>query len=227
MYINRRLLNYLFTEDHTYYGSVDDYTTTRQPLGGLVVTRGSLMIGDPYAINLGNRISASVPDGAYAAWAYTFENDIDHDVRVAALLVNLSAPIEEQPGKEEDAVFPDLVRPSKWHMCLPRETREADLPSDAYYGVSTESGNVTVAAEQTVDWLIEHVQQSADVLERIESEIGESYFTAGGISNVRLPEMRANLITVVGGTDKGVFPAYLGYADGKPVCLAVDFLMSD
>lgn len=227
MYINRKLLNYIFGDDQTYYGSVDEYKTGRQSLGGLVITKGRLMIGDPYAINLGNSISADLADGLYAAQAITFENDIDQEVRVAALLVNLSAPIEEKADKDQDPVIPDLVRPDTWHMCLPKDVKEEDLARDAYYGLSTESGNVTICAEQTVDWLVDHVEESAEVLKNIEDEIGESYFTAGGISNVHLPEMRANLITVVAGTDKGVFPAYLGYKDGKPVCLALDFLMAD
>ena len=111
-------------------------------------------------------------------------------------------------------------------MCLPNGIRQEEIEVDGYYGIETESGNLTVCAEQTVGWLLSHVSESAEVLEGIEEQISATYFENGGVANTFLPGLEVNLITMVGNEAKG-YPAYWGYKDGKVVCMAIDFLVVD
>ena len=123
--------------------------------------------------------------------------------------------------------FDEEAVPDEWKMCLPSGVDADEIPDDGYYGVSTESGNVTVCAEQTVGWLLEHLEESAEVLEDIEKQIGATYFANGGVANSKLPKLDVNLITMVGGSPEQGYPAYWGYKDGKVVCMAIDFLVVD
>ena len=169
-------------------------------------------MADPYAINYGVVVSEDIPNDKFPISTFTVHLEPHDEVKIAGFLLQF----------DEEAV------PDEWKMCLPNHVNADDIPDDGYYGVATESGNVTVCAEQTVGWLLEHLEESAEVLEDIEKQIGATYFANGGVANSKLPKLDVNLITMVGGSpDEKGYPAYWGYKDGKVVCMAIDFLVVD
>lgn len=212
MYINNRFLDFMFTNKMRYVGKGESVFMVKESQGALVITKGRIVIADPYAINYGIVISEDIPNNKFPV--YTFSAHIEHhdEVHIAGFLLQF----------DEEAI------PNEWKMCLPQGVAADEISQDGYYGVATESGNVTVCAEQTVAWLLEHLDESAKVLEDIETQINATYFSCGGVANSKLPKMEVNLLTMVGGgADAHGYPAYWGYKDGKVVCLAIDFLVVD
>ena len=208
MYINKNFLDFMFSGKMHYKGCNDSYFVVKEPQGVLVVTKGRIVMADPYAINYGVVVSEDIPNDKFPISTFT----VHDEVKIAGFLLQF----------DEEAV------PDEWKMCLPNHVNADDIPDDGYYGVATESGNVTVCAEQTVGWLLEHLEESAEVLEDIEKQIGATYFANGGVANSKLPKLDVNLITMVGGSpDEKGYPAYWGYKDGKVVCMAIDFLVVD
>lgn len=211
MYINESFLNFMFSGQMHYQGAVENHFVVKEPAGVLVVTKGRLAMADPYAINYGVAVSEEIADGKYPVSTFTAHVEPHDEVKVAGFLLQF----------DEEAV------PDEWKMCLPNFVNDQEIPDEGYYGVPTESGNLTVCAEQTIGWLLSHAEESAKVLEDIESQISESYFTNGGVSNAILPGLEVNLITMVGGSPAEGYPAYWGYKDGKVCCMAIDFLVVD
>lgn len=211
MYINKKFLDFMFSGQMHYQGQSDSFFMVREPQGVLVVTKGRLVLADPYAINYGVVLSEDIPNDKFPVATFTAHIEPHDEVRVAGLLLQF----------DEEAV------PDEWKMCLPADVNAADIPDDGYYGVATESGNITVCAEQTVGWLLEHLEESAEVLADIEKQLSATYFANGGVANSKLPKLDVNLITMVGGSPEKAYPAYWGYKDGKVVCMAIDFLVVD
>lgn len=211
MYINKNFLDFMFSGQMHYQGKTESTFMVKEPQGVLVVTKGRMVLADPYAINYGVVISEDIPNGKFPVSTVTAHLEPHDEVRVAGFLVQF----------DEEAV------PDEWKMCLPAGINENEIPDEGYYGVKTESGNVTVCAEQTVGWLLEHLEESAEVLEDIENQLSATYFANGGVANSKLPKLEVNLMTMVGGSSEQAFPAYWGYKDGKVVCMAIDFLVVD
>ena len=211
MYINKKFLDFMFSGQMHYQGQSDSFFMVREPQGVLVVTKGRLVLSDPYAINYGVVLSEDIPNDKFPVATFTAHIEPHDEVRVAGFLLQF----------DEEAV------PDEWKMCLPADVNAADIPDDGYYGVATESGNITVCAEQTVGWLLEHLEESAEVLADIEKQLSATYFANGGVANSKLPKLDVNLITMVGGSPEKAYPAYWGYKDGKVVCMAIDFLVVD
>lgn len=211
MYINKKFLDFMFSGQMHYQGQSDSFFMVREPQGVLVVTKGRLVLADPYAINYGVALSEDIPNDKFPVATFTAHIEPHDEVRVAGFLLQF----------DEEAV------PDEWKMCLPADVNAADIPDDGYYGVATESGNITVCAEQTVGWLLEHLEESAEVLADIEKQLSATYFANGGVANSKLPKLDVNLITMVGGSPEKAYPAYWGYKDGKVVCMAIDFLVVD
>ena len=216
MYINEKFLDFMFSGKMHYQGQEEPLFMVKEPQGVLVVTKGRLVLADPYAINYGVVISEAVPNGKFPVSTFTAHLEPHDEVRVAGFLLQF---VENEDDLPE--------RPDHWRMCLPAGVDAADIPSDGYYGVATESGNIAVCAEQTVGWLLEHLDESAEVLADIEKQLSATYFANGGVANAKLPGIDANVITLVGGSSEKAFPAYWGYKDGRVVCLAIDFLVAD
>lgn len=210
MYKNEIFLNNLFNDKRILEVENEELEMMPFELGELVVTNGRLILADPYAINQGIAIEVDYPNGKYPLEVFTVNLLPYDEIKVAAMVL----------------YFNKNQRPESWEMCLPSYIEKDDIPEDGYYGIATESNNVTICAEQTVAWLIEHLEESSDVLDAIESQIRLTYFSNGGVANTHLPNLEVNLMTAVAGSEKGVYPAYLGYKDDKAVCLVVDFLMS-
>lgn len=211
MYLNKNFLDFMFSGKLHYEGTMEDLFIVNEPIGFLVVTKGRIVMADPYAINYGTVVSEKIDNGKYPVNILTAHVEPHDEVKVAGFLVRF----------DEEAV------PDEWKMCLPNFVDDKQIPDDGYYGVSTESGNLTICAEQTVGWLVEHPDESAEVLEDIEKQISQTYFANGGVANSILPGLEVNLITMVGGAPAEGYPAYWGYKDGKCVCMAVDFLVAD
>ena len=53
MYINKKFLDFMFSGQMHYQGQSDSFFMVREPQGVLVVTKGRLVLADPYAINYG------------------------------------------------------------------------------------------------------------------------------------------------------------------------------
>lgn len=210
MYINKNFLDFMFSGKMHYKGAVEDHFIVKEPQGVLLVTKGRIVLADPYAINYGIVVSEDIANGKHPVSIFTAHIPPHDEVKVAGFLLQF----------DEEAV------PDEWKMCLPSFVDEAELPEDGYYGIQTESGNLTVCAEQTVGWLLEHVEESAEVLKDIEKQLSLTYFENGGVANTIIPGLEVNLMTMVGSESQG-FPAYWGYKDGKPVCMAIDFLVVD
>lgn len=211
MYINQKFLDHMLTNKMHFEGTTDTTFIVKEPIGVLVVTKGRMVLADPYAINYGIAISEDIPNGKYPVHIISAHVQPEDEIKVAGVLIQFD---EEQV-------------PDEWQMCLPPYVEASEIPEDGFYGITTESYNVAICAEQTVAWLLEHVEESAEVLADIEKQIGATYFANGGVANTILPNIEVNLITVVAGTEKGTYPAYWGYKNGKPVCFAMDFLVVD
>ena len=210
MYINKNFLDFMFSGKMHYQGALENHFIVIEPIGVLLVTKGRIVMADPYAINYGIVVSEDIANGKHPVSILTAHIPPHDEVKVAGFLMQF----------DEEAV------PDEWKMCLPSFVDEAELPEDGYYGIQTESGNLTVCAEQTVGWLLEHVEESAEVLKDIEKQISTTYFENGGVANTILPGLEVNLITMVGSEAQG-FPAYWGYKDGKVVCMAIDVRVVD
>lgn len=178
------------------------------PLGDLAVVEGELVFADPYAINLGLDMQADgIATGTYPAELYS-ELQVPHGDRL-----HLGAGIR----------FTDQEAAS-FRMVLPRGVREEDLAPGSFMGLATESGNVSLLAKKTCAWLLENREGAGQVLEAIEADISATYFDLGGMANIKLPNMEANIITVVARGEAGVYPAYWVYAEDETLCgLLVDF----
>ncbi len=213
MYINEKFLDFMFSGKMHYEGQTESHFIVNEPQGVLVITKGRLVLADPYAINYGVVLSEDIPNGKFPVSVFTAHLEPHDEVKVAGFLVRFD--------ESDEAI------PNEWRMCLPSEVNEADIPDDGYYGVSTESGNVCICAEQTVGWLLEHLDESGEVLADIEKQIGATYFANGGVANAKLPGIEVNVFAMVGGSPETAYPAYWGYKDGKVVCLAIDFLVVD
>lgn len=212
MYINKKFLDFMFTNKMHYEGKTDSTFMVKEPQGVLVVTKGRIAMADPYAINYGIVVTEDISNDKFPIYTFTAHLEPHDEVHVAGFLLQF----------DEEAV------PDEWKMCLPADINADEIPDDGYYGVATESGNITVCAEQTIGWLLEHLEESAEVLEDIEKQLGATYFSNGGVANSKLPKLDVNLITMVGGSpDEQGYPAYWGYKDGKVVCMAIDFLVVD
>lgn len=211
MYINRKFLDHMLTNKMHFEGTTDTTFVVKEPLGVLVVTKGRLVLADPYAINYGVAVSENIPSGKYPVHIISAHIQPEDEIKVAGLLLQ----------------FDEKEMPDEWKMCLPSYVDSNEVPEDGFYGVTTESCNVSICAEQTVGWLLEHVDESAEVLEDIEKQISATYFSNGGVANTILPNIEVNIITAVAGTEKGAYPAYWGYRGNKVVCLAIDFLVVD
>lgn len=132
----------------------------KEPQGVLVVTKGRLAMADPYAINYGIVVTEDIPNDKFPIYTFTAHLEPHDEVHVAGFLLQF----------DEEAV------PDEWKMCLPADINADEIPDDGYYGVATESGNITVCAEQTIGWLLEHLEESAEVLEDIEKQLGRHLF---------------------------------------------------
>ena len=210
MYINKYFLDFMFSGKMHYQGAVENHFIVKAPQGVLLVTKGRIVMADPYAINYGIVVSEDIANGKHPVSIFTAHIPPHDEVKAAGFLMQF----------DEEAV------PDEWRMCLPSFVDESALPEDGYYGIQTESGNLTVCAEQTGGWLLEHVEESADVLKDIEKQISTTYYENGGVATTILPGLEVNLITMVGSEAQG-FPANWGYKDGKLVCMAIDFLVVD
>lgn len=210
MYCNDTWLNRLCAAEGPFVYPVEDISTLilREDNGGLLVVDGRLVLADTYAINLGIALALDVSDGMYDTFLFTAEVGIHADKKTAALMVR----------------FDDDL-PERWEMCLPQDVGQDDLEAGGYVGVPTHSGNLSILAERTCQWLIEHPEDAGTVLQAIEEDIALTYFENGGVSNVRLPGIQANIVTVVAGTELLAHPAYVGYREDKPVVLVVDLLL--
>lgn len=216
MYINKNFLEFMFSGKMHYKGALDDYFIVKEPQGVLVVTKGRMVMADPYAINYGAVITEDIPNGKFPVSTFTVHLEPHDEVRVAGFLVQFVENEDEEP-----------IVPDEWKMCLPADIDAREIPDDGFYGVSTESGNVAICAEQTVGWLLEHLEDSAHVLEDIEKQLSATYFANGGVANAKLPGIDANVFVIVGGESGQAYPAYWGYKDGQVVCMAIDFLAVD
>ena len=216
MYINKKFLDFMFSGKMNYKVAVDDHFIVIEPQVVLLVTKGRMVMGDPYAINYGAVITEDIPNGKFPVSTFTVHLEPHDEVKVAGFLVQFTENEDEEPPV-----------PDEWKMCLPANVNADEIPDDGFYGVSTESGNLAICAEQTVGWLLEHLDESAEVLEDIEDQISATYFSNGGVANAKLPGLDVNVFVMVGGDAGQAYPAYWGYKDGKVVCMAVDFLAVD
>lgn len=208
MYKNETLLNWLYQDKKTVALNELDTYIQKEPLGTLVVVGGVIILADPYAVNYGVRLTQHIANGAHDAWLFSALDPIHGDKRNAVLLVKFSE-----------------ARPVTWEMCLPDHVDPATIDADGYFGVATQSGNLSVLTEKTCAWLLENPEGAQAVLDAIEEGISLTYFEIGGVANVTLPEMEANVITVVGSGEESAYPAYWGLdSEGHAVCLAVDLL---
>ena len=210
MYINEKFLNFLFSNKLRYEGQSETYFISKEPLGDLLITQGRIVMADPYAINNGIVVSENIPNGKFPVSIFSMHDSVYDEIKVAAFLMQ----------------FKENEEPDEWRMCLPSGINQNLIQSDGYYGLETESGNLTICTQQTVGWLLSHIKESADVLEDIEQQINATYFENGGVANTILPGLEVNLITMVGNEAKG-YPAYWGYKNGNVVCMSVDFLVVD
>ena len=188
MYINKKFLDFMFSGKMHYKGAVDDHFIVREPQGVLLVTKGRMVMGDPYAINYGAVITEDIPNGKFPVSTFTVHLEPHDEVKVAGFLVQFTENEDEEPPV-----------PDEWKMCLPANVNADEIPDDGFYGVSTESGNLAICAEQTVGWLLEHLDESAEVLEDIEDQISATYFANGGVANAKLPGLDVNVFVMVVG----------------------------
>lgn len=209
MYMNQKLLNWLYQEEKIFKDKGVETYIQKEPVGTLVVVGGTIILADPYAINYGVRLQQAIPDGVYEAWLYSASDPIHGDKRNAALLIR----------------FRDDI-PQGWAMCMPEHVEARTIAVDGYYGVSTQSGNLAVLTEKTCAWLLENPGDAETVMEAIEEGISLTFFEIGGVANVTLPDMEANVLTVVGSGEESAYPVYWGLdTEGNAVSLAIDFMV--
>lgn len=180
----------------------------KDPLADLAVVEGDLVIADPYAINHGLAIKAEgIPTGRYPVELYS-ECDPNHGDRAhLAFILRFSEEI-----------------PTVYNMVLPEGVKESDLTEGAFFGLATESGNITMMTNKTCFWLLEHPEAAAEVLQAIEEEISLSFMEIGGAANIKLPDLEANLVTAVAHGEPGLYPAFKAYnTKGDLLALIIDF----
>lgn len=189
---------------------VDNFPVFLQtdPLGDMVLVDGEILLADPYIINRGLKIRADgIPSGHYAVDLYS-EIDPHHGDR---LHLGMGIRFTSFPAKTFRMVLPDEVSPNQ-------------VEEGSFYGLRTESGNLSIMTGRTCHWLLNHPDDYDQVLEAIEAGVSASYSDLGGVANTTLPHMEANLITAVVRGEPGVYPSYWVLDDeDKLAGLIVDF----
>lgn len=212
MYINHALLESLYKHEKLITVNGLDVYVQRDPTGPLVVIDGSFVLADPYALNYGIRISTEgIPDGEYNTWLYSAIDPESGDRTQMAFSV----------------CFNDEAAES-FTMCIPPSVDPEQIEENGYFGAPTQSGNLSVMAEKTCLWLMENQEAAREVLDAIEEEISASYFEIGGLANISLPEMKANIVTAAIRGESGVYPAYWALnAEKEVVGMIIDFIVED
>lgn len=182
------------------------------PVGELALPTGVILLADPYEMNRGIRAYEGLAPGRYPAYLH-FLHEPPHDDKVAAYFVLRFSE------KKAD----------RFVMCLPEGIDIESLGKDGFYGVQTQSGNVSVLDEKTAGVLITQVEGSETLLQSMENQLGLSYFDCGGFADVLVDgntaeEATMNFMTMVAGGEAGGFPAYVAYHGDEPVAFIIDFL---
>lgn len=210
MYINQKFLDELYKEDFRFDFEGERLYVQKVDLGALAIEDGKVLVADPYQINYGIRILEQVPNGIYPVEVFsgTFPPHEEHKILALKL-------------KFKEGV------PTRYEMALPKGMVQESVPKDSFYGVKTESGNLTILDEVTCEHLITEVEESYDLAKEMEEKIALTYFEVGGIADVKLKDKEKNFMTVVTGSDKSAFPVYLAYDKNNLIGFVIDFLHLD
>ena len=71
MYINKKFLDFMFSGKMHYEGPEESTFMVKEPQGVLVVTKGRIVLADPYAINYGIVISEDIPNNKFPVSTFT------------------------------------------------------------------------------------------------------------------------------------------------------------
>lgn len=206
MYINEKVLNYVFEDEIKVKLEGINIILKKQDLGMLHLQTGKIVANDPLVLFEVDEFTIAVEPNDYPVSIHVA--NIETDKRVALAMIKFSDN-----------------RPVRWEMALVADQKINELDEDSFYGYGVDSGTGGFM-DKTVANKLEQLE--VDIYEELEEQFDKTYVHTYNyaIGSVTDDTQNNEVVAFSSGFGDGCYPSYFGFDEtGKPCVLVTDFLI--